>query len=72
MNRNIVPGMQALGVNALGLSGADMVLMCSDKRLGAGVDYGFVAVVKELNAEFLACLSNLDGGPVLSPHIHPC
>ena len=32
VNKNIVAGLQALGVNALGLTGADMNLMRSDKR----------------------------------------
>ena len=42
VNKNIVAGLQALGVNALGLTGADMNLMRSDKRPVAEVDYGFV------------------------------
>ena len=32
VNKNIVAGLQALNVNALGLTGADMNLMRSDKR----------------------------------------
>lgn len=34
VNKNIVAGLQALGINALGLTGADMNLMRSDKRPG--------------------------------------
>ena len=32
VNKNIVAGLQALGMNALGLTGADMNIMRSDKR----------------------------------------
>ena len=48
VNKNIVAGLQALGVNALGLTGADMNLMRSDKRPVKDVDYGFVGDVKEV------------------------
>lgn len=41
VNKNIVAGLQALGINALGLTGADMNLMRSDKRPVGEVDYGF-------------------------------
>lgn len=40
VNKNIVAGLQALGINALGLTGADMNLMRSDKRPVGEVDYG--------------------------------
>lgn len=51
VNKNIVAGLQALGINALGLTGADMNLMRSDKRPVGEVDYGFVGDVKEVNAD---------------------
>ena len=38
VNKNIVAGLQALGINALGLTGADMNLMRSDKRPVGEVD----------------------------------
>ena len=56
VNKNIVAGLQALGVNALGLTGADMNLMRSEKRPVKEVDYGFVGDVKEVNAGLLADL----------------
>ena len=56
VNKNIVAGLQALGINALGLTGADMNLMRSDKRPVGEVDYGFVGDVKEVNAGLLASL----------------
>ena len=63
-------GLQALGVNALGLTGADMNLMRSDKRPVAEVDYGFVGDVKEVNADLLASLIHQGIVPVLAPLTH--
>ena len=40
VNKNIVAKLQALGVNALGLTGADMNLIRSEKRPVKEVDYG--------------------------------
>ena len=51
VNKNIVAKLQALGVNALGLTGADMNLIRSEKRPVKEVDYGYVGDVKEVNAE---------------------
>jgi acetylglutamate kinase len=56
VNKKIVSGLQALGVNALGLTGADMNYMRSDKRPVKEVDYGFVGDVKEVNSDILADL----------------
>ena len=70
VNKNIVAGLQALDVNALGLTGADMNLMRSDKRPVAEVDYGFVGDVKEVNADLLASLIHQDIVPVLAPLTH--
>ena len=66
VNKNIVAGLQALGVNALGLTGADMNLMRSDKRPVAEVDYGFVGDVKEVNADLLASLTHDKQGHMLN------
>ncbi len=70
VNKNIVAGLQALGVNALGLTGADMNLMRSDKRPVGEVDYGFVGDVKEVNADLLASLIHQGVVPVLAPLTH--
>lgn len=70
VNKNIVAGLQALGVNALGLTGADMNLMRSGKRPVAEVDYGFVGDVKEVNADLLASLIHQGIVPVLAPLTH--
>ncbi|MDR2968508.1 MAG: acetylglutamate kinase [Tannerellaceae bacterium] len=70
VNKNIVAGLQALGVNALGLTGADMNLMRSDKRPVETVDYGYVGDVKEVNAGLLASLIRQGVAPVLAPLTH--
>ena len=70
VNKNIVAGLQALNVNALGLTGADMNLMRSDKRPVKEVDYGFVGDVKEVNADLLATLIQQGIVPVLAPLTH--
>lgn len=70
VNKNIVAGLQALNINALGLTGADMNIMRSDKRPVKDVDYGFVGDVKEVNADLLASLIKQGIVPVLAPLTH--
>lgn len=70
VNKNIVAGLQARGMNAIGLTGADGNTMLSDKRPVKDIDYGFVGDVKAVNVEFISSL--LDSGitPVLAPLTH--
>lgn len=70
VNKNIVAGLQAIGINALGLTGADMNLIRSEKRPVAEVDYGYVGDVKEVNAGLLASLIGQGIVPVLAPLTH--
>lgn len=70
VNKNIVAGLQSLGINALGLTGADMNIMRSDKRPVKDVDYGFVGDVKEVNADLLSSLIRQSIVPVLAPLTH--
>lgn len=70
VNKNIVAGLQSLQVNALGLTGADMNIMRSDKRPVKDVDYGFVGDVKEVNADVQASLIQQGIVPVLAPLTH--
>ena len=47
VNKNIVARLQALGCDAIGLTGADANILLSQKRpLKNGIDYGFVGDVK--------------------------
>ena len=70
VNKNIVAGLQARGVNALGLTGADMNAILSVKRSVKEVDYGFVGDVKQVNAELLADLIAKGIVPVMAPLTH--
>ena len=66
----IVAGLQARGVNALGLTGADMDVIRSVKRPVKEVDYGFVGDVKQVNDAFLADLIHKGVVPVMAPLTH--
>jgi acetylglutamate kinase len=70
VNKNIVAQLQAISVDAVGLTGADMNLILSDKRPVGAVDYGFVGDVKEVNAPVLCDLINQNYTPVLVPITH--
>lgn len=70
VNKQIVAGLQSLGINALGLTGADLNYMRSEKRPVAEVDYGFVGDVKQVDASILADLIMKDVVPVLAPLTH--
>ena len=66
VNKNIVAGLQSLNVNALGLTGADMNLIRSEKRPVTTVDYGYVGDVKEVNATLLVSLIKQGIVPVIA------
>ncbi len=70
VNKNIVAGLQARGVNALGLTGADMNVIRSRKRSVKEVNYGFVGDVEQINASFLAELIQKNVVPVMAPLTH--
>ncbi len=70
VNKTIVARLQALNMNALGLSGADLNYMRSEKRPVKEIDYGFVGDVKEVNAGILADLIHKGVVPVLAPLTH--
>lgn len=70
VNKNIVAGLQALGIDALGMTGADMDILRSAKRPAGAVDYGFVGDVKAARGETLARLIHDGIVPVLAPLTH--
>lgn len=70
VNKNIVAGLQARGVNALGLTGADMDAIRSAKRPVKEVDYGFVGDVERVNSPFLSDLIHKGIVPVMAPLTH--
>ena len=70
VNKNIVAGLQAKGVNAMGFTGADMNVIRSVKRPVKEVDYGFVGDVEKVNAELLGGLIRQGVVPVMAPLTH--
>lgn len=70
VNKNIVAGLQARGVNALGLTGADMNVIRSVKRPVKDVDYGFVGDVQRVDGALLADLIRKGLVPVMAPLTH--
>lgn len=71
VNKNIVAKLQAVGVNALGLTGADIDMIRSHKRpLKNGIDYGFVGDVDKANGAMLKTLIEAGIIPVMAPLTH--
>ena len=70
VNKNIVAGLQAKGVNAMGFTGADINVIRSVKRPVKDVDYGFVGDVEKVNAELLGSLIRQGVVPVMAPLTH--
>ena len=71
VNKNLVAKLQAKGVNALGLTGADMDVIHSHKRpVKDGVDFGYVGDVERANGKMLQTLIQEDIKPVMAPLTH--
>ncbi len=70
VNKNVVAGLQAHGVNALGLTGADMDVIRSHRREVSGVDYGFVGDVDHVDAGLLTRVIRAGIVPVMAPLTH--
>jgi acetylglutamate kinase len=70
VSKTIVARLQALNMNAIGLTGADMNVIRSEKRPVETIDYGFVGDVKVVNADALTLLLQQGMTPVLSPLTH--
>lgn len=71
VNKNLVAKLQAKGVNALGLTGADMDVIHSHKRpVKDGVDFGYVGDVEYANGKMLQTLIQEGITPVMAPLTH--
>lgn len=70
VNKRIVAGLQANGVNAMGMTGADMNIILSDRRPVKTVDYGWVGDVKHVDGNALAKLIGEGVVPVIAPLTH--
>lgn len=71
VNKQLVARLQAAGVNALGLTGADANVILSHRRpLKDGIDYGYVGDVDNVSDETLAHLIEAGITPVVAPLTH--
>jgi acetylglutamate kinase len=70
VNKNIVAKLQALNTNAIGLTGADINSIKSDKRPVEEVDFGFVGDVKEVASNSINKLLQADFTPVFCAITH--
>lgn len=70
VNKKIVAALQARGVNAVGLTGADFNLIEAHKRPVKDIDYGFVGDVDDVNAFELKMLISENVVPVVAPLTH--
>ncbi len=70
VNKGIVAGLQAVNVNAIGLTGADLNYMQAVKRPVKDIDYGFVGDIVSVNVDELKLLLEKDVVPVLAPLTH--
>ena len=75
VNKNVVARLQAEGVNALGLTGADMDIIRSHKRPpivvdGTPVDFGYVGDVDRADGQMLGKLIEAGVTPIIAPLTH--
>ena len=71
VNKNLVAKLQAQGVNALGLTGADMDVLRSHRRpIKNGVDYGFVGDVDKADGARLQQFIEQGITPIMAPLTH--
>jgi acetylglutamate kinase len=72
VNKQLVARLQAMGCNALGVTGADGNMIRAVKRPVKEVDYGFVGDIRPegVNADLLNLLLNQNTIPVFAPLTH--
>ena len=70
VNKNIVALMQAHGIDAIGLTGADMDVIRAHRRPVRDIDYGFVGDVDRADGSKLSTLIEQGVTPVLAPLTH--
>ena len=70
VNKNLVARLQANGVDAIGLTGADIDVIRSHKRPVKDVDYGFVGDVHRVEGHTLRTVMVEGITPVMAPLTH--
>lgn len=69
-NKGLVAQLQAKGVQALGMTGADLNMIQAHKRAVEEIDYGWAGDIDRVNAEVLANLLHAGVCPVFAPLTH--
>lgn len=70
INKKVVADLQAIGNNAIGLTGADLNAIQSHKRIVKDIDYGFVGDIDKVEANNISKLINADFTPVFCAITH--
>lgn len=70
VNKNIVAKLQARGINALGLTGADCNIIKAHKREVKEIDYGFVGDVERADGTMLKAIIEQGITPIVAPLTH--
>lgn len=71
VNKNLVARLQSNGINALGLTGADIDIIRSHRRpVKDGIDFGFVGDVDRADGRMLSRLIEEGIAPVMAPLTH--
>tara|TARA_R110002049_G_scaffold26248_2_gene91568 strand:+ start:5328 stop:6107 length:780 start_codon:yes stop_codon:yes gene_type:complete len=70
VNKNIVAKLQALNIDAIGLTGADVNSITSDKRPVKAIDFGFVGDVKKVAHNSIDKLIQANFTPVFCAITH--
>tara|TARA_R110000868_G_scaffold259361_7_gene517400 strand:- start:21256 stop:22020 length:765 start_codon:yes stop_codon:yes gene_type:complete len=70
INKKIVAKLQALNVNAVGLTGADLNIIHSVKRNPVPVDYGWVGDIDSIKVNWIKAFLEKNVLPVFAPLTH--
>lgn len=67
VNKSLVQMVNELGVNAVGISGKDGMMLKCDKKYSNGEDIGFVGEIREVNPKIIHDLLEKDFLPIICP-----
>lgn len=70
INKKVVADLQAIGENAIGLTGADLNAIQSHKRIVKEIDYGFVGDIDKIESTNISKLLGADFTPVFCAITH--
>lgn len=67
VNKNLVQMVSELGINAVGISGKDGMMLRCDKKYSKGEDIGFVGDIKKVDPKLIYDLLEKDFLPIICP-----